>query len=153
MKLNTFKLTHNILLAVVTLLLMDPKAFFGQWFHEIAGLAICLFYILHKALNWTWIKVTTKKLLGKAPGKSKVNYVMDLLLLVGFTLIIISGMATSKLINFSFLGFDRDNMMIYKSMHTSISMLVLAIAGIHLGLHWNWVTARFKRSAKEETSC
>ena len=77
-----------------------------------------------------------------------MNYIFDFLLLVGFTLIIISGMATSKLINFSWLGFDRENMMIYKSMHTSISMLVLAITGIHLGLHWNWVTARFKRPGR-----
>jgi len=153
MKLNTFKINHNILLAVVTLLLMDPKAFFGQWFHEIAGLSICLFFILHMLLNWTWIKVTTKKFFGKIPGKNRVNYIFDFLLLAGFTLIIISGMATSKLINFSWLGFDRENMMIYKSMHTSISMLVLAITGIHLGLHWNWVAARFKRPAKEGAPC
>lgn len=153
MRLSKFKFIHNIFLAVVFLLLMDERSFFGLWFHEIAGLAICLFYILHKALNWTWIKETTKRLFGKIPGKQRIHYIIDVLLLIGFTLIVISGMAIAHLIDFSWLGFDMENRMIYRSMHTSISMLVLIIAGIHIGLHWDWVLARFKRSSRKETSC
>jgi hypothetical protein len=153
MKLNTFKISHNILLAVVFLLLMDAKSFFGLWFHEIAGLTICALFILHIILNWTWVKVTTIRLFGKIRGKQRLNYILDLLLLVGFACILISGMAIAKMIDFSWLGFDRENQMFYKSMHGSFSMLVLLITGIHLGLHWGWVLARFKRSKKEETSC
>lgn len=141
-----FKFIHNIFLLIAFLFLMDDKSFLGEWFHEIAGLVICIFYILHKALNWSWIKETTKKLFGKIPAKRRLNYIMDVLLLIGFTLIIMSGMAISKTIDFSWLGFDRDHQMIYRSMHTSVSMIVLIIAGIHIGLHWDWVLARFKRS-------
>jgi hypothetical protein len=145
MRLANFKLTHNIFLLVIFLFLMDAKSLFGEWFHEWAGLLICLFFILHKALNWGWIKETTKRLSGNIPEKIRLNYIMDLLLLVGFILIIWSGMAISKSINFTWLGFDQDHRMIYRSMHTSVSMLTLAIAGIHLGLHWDWVVARFKK--------
>lgn len=153
MKLNTFKFIHNILIALVFLLLMDIRSFFGLWFHEIAGLAICALFILHIALNWSWIKITTKGLFGKANGKHRLNYFIDILLLVGFTCILISGMAIAHMIDFSWMGFDMENRMIYRSMHTSFSMLVLIIAGIHLGFHWDWVLARFKRSKKEDTSC
>ena len=146
MKLNSFKLVQNILIAVTFLLLMDPKSFFGMWFHEIAGLTVCAVFILHMILNWAWIKVTTKRLFGKITGKQRLNYILDILLLAAFTCILISGMATSKMINFSWLGFDRENQMIYKSMHVSFSMLAVIFSGIHLGLHWNWVLARFKRS-------
>ena len=139
-------------MAVVFLLLMDPRSFFGQWFHEIAGLAVGLFLILHMALNWAWVKVTTQKFFGKVPGKSRVNYILDILLFVGFTLVIISGMAISRLIDFSWLGFGREDILFYKSMHVSFAMMTLAVAGIHLGLHWHWVAARFKRSGKE-ASC
>lgn len=125
---------------------MDDNSFYGVGFHEWAGLIICLFYILHKALNWGWIKETTVRLFGRIPWRVRLNYIIDVLLLIGFTLIVISGMAISKNIDFSWVGFDQDNRMIYRSMHTSISMLTLIIAGIHLGLHWDWVMARFKRS-------
>jgi len=152
MKLNTFKFGHNLLIAVVFLLLMDERSFFGMWFHEIAGLVVCALFILHMLLNWTWIKVTTIKLFGKVSGKQRLNYILDILLLVGFACILISGMAIAKVINFSWLGFDMENRMIYRSMHTSFSMLVLIITGIHLGLHWSWVLARFKRSRKEDAS-
>jgi hypothetical protein len=143
-----FKFIHNIFLLVIFLFLMDAKSLFGLWFHEWAGLLICLFYILHNILNWNWIKESTKRLFGRLPAKVRLNYIMDVLLLVGFILIIWSGMAISKTINFSWLGFDQDNRMIYRSMHTSVSMLTLAVAGIHLGLHWDWVLARFERSSR-----
>jgi hypothetical protein len=148
MRSVTFKFIHNIFLVVIFLflILMDDNSFLGIWFHEIAGLTICLFYILHKALNWSWIKETTKKIIGKIPAKRRVNYIIDIMLLVGFTLIIMSGMAIAKTIEFSWLGFFRDHQMIYRSMHTSVSMIVLILVGIHIDLHWEWVTARFKRS-------
>jgi hypothetical protein len=40
-------------------------------------------------------------------------------------------------------------------MHTSISMITLMLVGIHVGLHWNWVVARFNksRSVQENTLC
>jgi len=51
-----FKFGHNIFILIVFLILMDPKAYIGLWFHEWAGLIIGLFFILHKLLNWNWIK-------------------------------------------------------------------------------------------------
>jgi hypothetical protein len=151
MRKVNFKFVHNIFIMIVFLFLMDAKSLFGLWFHEWAGLIICLFYILHMALNWNWIKESTKRLFAKLPSKVKLNYVMDVLLVIGFVLIIWSGMGISKTINFSWLGFDGSNRMIYRSMHTSVSMLTLAIAGIHLGLHWDWVLARFKRSSRRSS--
>jgi len=141
-----FKFVLNILLAVTFLFLMDDKSFLGITFHEIAGLVICLAFILHKALNWNFIKEATIRLFGKIPGKMRVNYILDVLLLIGFTLIIISGMAIAKTIDFSWLGFEKGGGRIWRVMHTSISMIVLMIAGIHIGLHWDWVLARFKKS-------
>jgi hypothetical protein len=54
--MNIFKFVLNLLLAVVFLLLMDPRSFYGLSFHEWAGLLIALFFLLHKILNWSWIK-------------------------------------------------------------------------------------------------
>lgn len=81
--MNRIKFTLNILLAVVMLLLMDPRSFYGLEFHEWAGLFIGLFFLLHKALNWGWIKKVTVCFFRSSPGRARLNYVLDVLLLAG----------------------------------------------------------------------
>ena len=132
-------------MAAVFLLLMDPRSFYGLFFHEWAGLLVCLVFVLHLVLDWKFIKVVTVKFFGKLPTKTRINYTLDVLLLVGIILVIWSGLPIAREIDFSWLGFDRGNMMFWRTMHTSISMIVLVLIGIHLGLHWGWVLARFKR--------
>ncbi len=155
MKKITFKFILNIFLFITFLFLMYEWSFYGIAFHEIAGLIICLFYILHKALNWKFIKETTLRMFGKCTARGRINYILDLLILIGFNLIIISGMGIAKTMNFSWLGFTRENFIIWRFMHTSISMITLMLVGIHVGLHWNWVVARFNksRSVQENTLC
>jgi len=149
MKTVTFKFILNIFLFITFLFLMDEWSFLGITFHEIAGLVICLFYILHKALSWQFIKETTCKLFGKLPGRSRINYIVDVLLLIGFTLIIVSGMGIAKTMDFSWLGFSKENFIVWRFMHTSVSMIVLMLVGVHVGMHWSWVVARFRKSKSE----
>ena len=63
--------------------------------------------------------------------------------------IIISGMGIAKTIDFTWLGFTKENFIIWRFMHTSISMIVLILVGVHVGMHWSWVVARFKKSDSE----
>ena len=57
--MNIVKFFLSLSLTIVMLLLMDPRSFYGLAFHEWAGLIIGLFFILHKILNWGWIKKVT----------------------------------------------------------------------------------------------
>jgi hypothetical protein len=148
MKTKSFKFFLNALILVTTLLLMDPRSFYGLTFHEIAGLIICLFYILHIIVNWIWVKGVTVRLFKNATGKARFNYTIDWLMLIGVFLIILSGLPIAKIIDFSWMGFDRQNMMFWRLMHTSISMLVIVITGIHMALHWNWITNYFRKSKR-----
>ena len=150
MKSTKFKFILNIFLFITFLFLMDEWSFLGITFHEIAGLAICLFYILHKVLNWQFIKETTARLFGRIPGRSRFNYIVDVLIFIGMTLIIISGMGIAKTMDFSWLGFTKESFIIWRFMHTSISMIVLILVGVHVGMHWSWVLARFKRTGSGE---
>jgi hypothetical protein len=139
--MNIFKFILNLLLALVFLLLMDPRSFYGLSFHEWAGLLIALFFILHKILSWSWIKKVTLCFFKRIPGKARLNYFLDILLLAGLTLIIISGIAIARTIDFSWLNLGGSRFF-WRAMHISSSMLVLALFGIHLGLHWKWVVQR-----------
>jgi predicted ferric reductase len=139
--MNIFKFILNILLAIVFLLLMDPRSFYGLSFHEWGGLIIVLFFFLHKFVNWGWIKKVTISFFRKTPGKARLNYFLDVLLLAGLTLITLSGLAISRTIDFSWLNLGGSHIF-WRVMHTSSSLLVLALFGIHLGLHWKWVLQR-----------
>jgi hypothetical protein len=140
--MNLTKFILNILLAIVFLLLMDPRSFFGLPFHEWAGLLIVLFFLLHKILNWGWIKKVTTSFFKRSPGRARINYILDILLLTGLTLIVLSGIAIARTIDFSWLNLGGSRFF-WRAMHVSSSMLVLVLFGIHLGIHWKWVLQRF----------
>lgn len=137
-----FKFFLSLCITLVMLLLMDPRSFYGLVFHEWAGLIIGLFFIIHKLLNWSWIKKITITLFSRAPGRARLNYVLDLLLLAGMVLMILSGIAISRTIDFSWLHMGGTGIF-WRVMHTSSSFITLALFGIHLGLHWKWVLQRF----------
>lgn len=139
--MNIFKFILNLLLTVVMLLLMDPRSFYGLSFHEWAGLIIGIFFLLHKALNWTWIKKVTISFLKSSPGRARLNYILDVLLLAGMILMILSGIAIAHTIDFSWLNLGGSRIF-WRVMHTSSSLITLALFGIHLGLHWKWVLVR-----------
>jgi hypothetical protein len=141
--MNIIKFFISLLITIVMLLLMDPRSFYGLAFHEWAGLIIGIFFILHKILNWGWIKKVTVGFFRKCSGKARINYILDVLLLAGITLMIISGIAIARTIDFSWLKLGASTNF-WRVMHTSSSLITLVLFGIHLGLHWNWVINVFK---------
>jgi hypothetical protein len=141
--MNILKFFLSLSITLVMLLLMDPRSFFGLPFHEWAGLVIGIFFILHKILNWNWIKKVTMGFFRRCSRKARVNYVLDVLLLAGMILMIISGIAIARTIDLTWLK-PGGSPMFWRVMHTSSSYITLALFGIHLGLHWNWVLQRLK---------
>ena len=140
--MNFFKFVLSLLLTIVFLLLMDPRSFYGISFHEWAGLIIGIFFILHKILNWGWIKKVTLTFFRKSKGRARLNYFLDVLLLAGLVLMILSGIAIARTIDFSWMKLGGSSMF-WRVMHTSSSLITLSLFGVHLGLHWNWVLQRF----------
>lgn len=116
-----------------------------EWFHEIAGLAIALLIVMHLAINRAGIRKAISGLFRKGPASKKVDSVVNGLLLVGFLTVLISGMVISRTIDLSWLGFDRKNVLTFRSLHVGSAMIVLILLGAHLGLHWNWVLARLRK--------
>ncbi|HWR10234.1 MAG TPA: DUF4405 domain-containing protein [Rectinemataceae bacterium] len=129
------------IIAIGFLLLLEPKLGPLSW-HEWGGLAICLLFVVHKCLNWAWIKsVTTKLFSPKLSGRLRLNYILDLVLLIAFALIALSGMGIAKTIDFTWL-FPGELNPFWRGIHGFASLLVLAVVGVHVGLHWDWIRAR-----------
>jgi hypothetical protein len=139
--MNIFKFFLSLVVTIAMLLLMDPRSFYGLGFHEWTGLVIGLLFILHKILNWSWIKKVTVSFFRRCPGRARFNYILDVLLLAGLTLMILSGIAIAHTIDFSWLHLGGSRMF-WRVMHLSSTYITLALFGIHLGWHWNWVLQR-----------
>lgn len=135
MKKNVLKIRLDIILLFLFVFMFN-KQIFGQAFHEIGGLVLCGLLILHLLLNWKTVLIEGKKLFSKAlPTTKKVNFILSILLLIGFLWIALSGIMISKVIFTGISGYG----MFWKVWHYFISAWVLIAVGIHIGLNWNFV--------------
>ncbi len=145
MKINFFL---DLLIVIVYLLIMEPL-FTGITLHEWIGLGVGVAFIIHILLHWKWVVEATKRLFKKFPKKAKLNYLLDLLMLIGSFFIILSSFYIARTIDFSWLGLGFG---VYSftwfQVHVASSFLVLIVIGIHIGLHWQWTTCSFKRIFK-----
>lgn len=146
MRKNTLKISVDIIMLIGFVFLLEPLST-GLYLHEWAGLFICVFFILHQLINWIWIKSTTQSIIRSMPNRIRVKYIVDLFLLLGFTLVVFSGIKIAHFIDFSWLGLSGSSVF-WKSAHISFSMLTLIIVGIHLGLNWSWVRHTITKSKK-----
>jgi len=147
-KINIIKISLDILMAVVFVLLFNKMVFNGMTFHEVAGLTIGSAFIIHMLLNGKWIKQVSKNLFSKKVAvKTKIGYIIDTLLLISMIIIIFSGIAISKVL-FTNLNLSNSTNLNLKAIHTAVSYVSLILVGIHVGLHWNWITGMVKKAFK-----
>jgi hypothetical protein len=149
MKRSMKKILLDLCMTVVLLALMVPKLT-GLSLHEWGGLAICLAFIVHLLLNWSWVACVSRKLFSKLPAKTRLNYMLDALILIGFFLIVLSGMAIAKTIDFSWLHLPGQQFF-WRKLHTSASMMTFLAVAMHVGLHWNWILCCFRQKKEAES--
>lgn len=138
-KKNIIKICIDIAMAIL-LVLMYNKKVISQDFHEIGGLVICGAFAVHMLLNSRWISAVTKRFFSKElSAKVRFRSIIDLLLLLSFIFIAISGILISQ----SILTNISSSNAIWKTSHQAVSGFALILAGIHLGLHWNFIKKMF----------
>ena len=138
---NRIKIILDAVMALVFAVLFNKMALGGQTFHEIAGLAVGAFIAFHMVLNWAWLKGVTKKLFDrKLPDRTKLTYLVDILLLLSILFIIITGILISKVVFADVLSLHLN----VSGLHKAVSYIALLLIGIHVGLSWNRVTAIVK---------
>lgn len=128
MKKKTYgKLLLDLLLFVLLALIYRKRAV-SMHFHETGGLILCGLFLLHKGLNWQWIRTVTTGVFQKR--KLNVRWVVDVLLVVSMTAVLITGLAIAKTLPTA-LGNSRA----IQPWHYFFAAVSLALSGIHLGLH------------------
>lgn len=142
-RFNYLKMALDILMAVVLALLFNTRLITGLSFHEIAGLAIGLAFIIHKAMNGQWIKQVTLNIFRRGiQVKTRLRYIVDILLLGTMVYIIVSGVLISK---YLLPNLRLGNEFFFRSTHMPVAYMSLLFVGIHIGLNWLWVMNTFQR--------
>jgi hypothetical protein len=140
-RVTILKAALDVALTLGFLLLMEPKAT-GMSLHEWGGLGICVFFVIHKLLNRKWIAAVSAALFRRGtPAMTRLRYVVDVVLLAGFSLIAVSGMAIAHTIGFSWLFHAAGS---WKVVHVAGSSMSLVAVGVHLGLHADWIKGRLR---------
>lgn len=145
MNKTMIKMALDVVITIIFILLMDVFLT-GLLLHEILGLAIFGLFFIHKLLNWSWIKGITKRFFDKnIKAKTKVMYVLDILLVIGISVTTLSGILISVEL-FPFLA--SDDSIFWTNLHISFSYISFIIISLHIGFHWEMILNFFKKMFK-----
>lgn len=143
-KKNIVKYTLDVFLALGFMLLFDKMAI-GIQLHEIIGLIMGGAVLIHLALNYKWVIGITKKLFSKKlSNRTRLCYILNVMLFICVILIVVSGVFISKTILTNISSTNP----IWKGIHMGVSNITLILIGIHIGLHWNWIMNMSKKIFK-----
>jgi hypothetical protein len=118
--------------------------FTGLTIHEWVGLGLGVSMLVHLTLHWEWVIRTTKRVFSKLPGRERLRWFADLLLLFSMVLCIASGVLISK-VAMPKLGFTPLANGFWRGMHSTTSSITIAIVGVHIALNWQWIVSVTKR--------
>ena len=110
--------------------------------HEWLGVALCLLFILHHALNGGWHRGLLR---GKYTPQRVLLTAVDVLLMLAMVAIIASSIMVSRYV-FRFL--DLGMRALGREMHMISTMWGFVLTGLHLGLHWNIFLGMARRACK-----
>lgn len=123
--------------------------FTGQNWHELIGVAFGIGLLVHFVLHWRWIVSVTRMFFRKLLHESRFNYLLNLILFVDLLVIIVTGIAISRTLGLN-LGIERSLSSTFEQLHKQASSFSLLLVGLHVGLHWKWITTYVHRHFSRE---
>lgn len=147
MKKLLIKIAINLIMTLGFLLMFSTRAT-GQNFHEYGGLAVIVLLATHAAMNYKWIPGIAKKLFAKKLKlKTRLEFLIDALLAICVIAIAFSGLVITRSLPFRIpIGGSG----VWKTLHVSVACLALALSGLHLGLHFGWISGVVKKATGRE---
>lgn len=136
----TFWLDAALLVSVCALQTVPST---GLVVHEWLGLAMVAMVLAHLLFSWSWIASLSRRLLAPQPVRTRVNYVLNLMLFGCMTAVIFSGILISQRAIPALLGAGATSNLDWRwdSLHILSSQIVLLLAGLHVAVNWDWVVA------------
>jgi Domain of unknown function (DUF4405) len=122
----------------LTLLVANSPHFTGIPIHEWLSFAFAGAILVHLVLHWNWVVNTVRRFLSSASGQARVNFVLNTLLFVDFTLITLSGIMISEHA-LPLFGIEIARNFAWRGIHDLTANLMIVLIGAHLAMHWRWI--------------
>ena len=113
----------------------------GSTVHELIGISMLSFFIVHAKWNWQWFLSLFK---GRYSGVRRTSLTVNVLLLAAASMMMVSGLLNSNLL-FSILNIEFE--LLSREFHTAAAYWFLILMAVHLGLHWRMVMAEARNLA------
>lgn len=140
------KIVVDVAMTAVLLLLMTYELI-GQVSHELLGIIMFVFFILHHILNSRWTKNLIK---GKYTALRNLQTVLVVSVLFSMAGSIFSGVMLSRHI-FSFLP-SGNGLSFARNLHMLSAYWGFVFMSLHLGFHWNMMMGMARRLTKKSSA-
>jgi hypothetical protein len=112
----------------------------GLEVHQTLGIVAGAFAIYHLVTHWDWVSAITARFFQGASNRSRLYYMLDAVILLGFFTIIGFGLVIS-----SWLDLDLANFGAWRAIHITAAALTLLATLLKVGLHWRWIVSVGKK--------
>jgi hypothetical protein len=147
---TTFWLDVTLLVSVCAL---QTVSFTGLVIHEWLGLAIIGRVLAHLLFAWSWIASQSSRLLAVQSVRTRVNYLLNLMLFAGVTAAIFSGILISQKAIPALTGTKAAPEMDWRwdMLHNDFSWAVVLLSAFHLAINWDWVLAAVQKFFRRDS--
>jgi hypothetical protein len=125
-------------IALVVFLVVFEPVVTGLAIHEWLALAFAGVLIVHILSHWDWVVSVTTSFFKKLSLSSRLNYLINALLFIGFTVAVFSGLMISEAV-LPFLGLKSGHAPVWRPLHDLSADVTLILVGLHFALHWHWI--------------
>jgi hypothetical protein len=125
------------------LVALEPRLT-GSSIHEWLTLAGAGVLVVHLLIHWDWAVKAILRFFKEDRNIVRLNFVLALLIFIGFTTIITSGLVISRIVA-PFFGLPSPNDRGWSALHNLAANLTLALVAFHFALHWDWVAKAFSK--------
>jgi len=102
----------------------------GLSLHQWLGVMLAAGAGIHVLFHWNWIKCVTKNFASKVSARSRSYFVLDTSILIGFGLILVTGLVISSWLNLTLPGYD-----VWRNIHVVSSIGTLVLVVLKISLH------------------
>jgi len=103
-----------------------------QWI-GVFGSALAAYHLLS---HWEWVSAVTQRFFGETSGKARRYYLLDVVMLVGFTTIAVTGLIISTWLNLTLTSYTA-----WLTAHIAAAIITLLVLVLKLALHVRWIAA------------
>ncbi len=132
----------NLILFATMALTCVPQAT-GLAVHEWLSVLLLIPLAVHLLSDWDWIVRTTGRAFQRLPGEQRFNLLWNWLLFVNLVIVVFSGLLISVDL-LPTLGWEFEADAFWIAIHNGASNLLLSVLGVHLAMHWHWITQAFR---------